>query len=275
MAKVSSALLKRRLDIAEIVRKQGEIKVDKLSDMLQVSHVTIRHDLTYLEQQGYLKRSFGGAIYIVPEADLNRTTTPTSNNSTTIDSQIGLVKTCLSYINDGETIFLGHGNVIRKLIPFLHTKKSLKLIMNDISNAQLVKEFLDAEVILVGGALLDGNILYDPETVKVFLNQLTISHFIVELAAINKDNQVVIKNMEQLKTYQQILKITQHTIGILPQIVTYHKNNILGKLKHMDMVILSRPTVTEYHQQLLETNFKQYTTNKYCVTYHNITRGMK
>lgn len=58
----SSNLLKRRLKIAEIVATQGEIKVDDLSAQLGVSGVTIRGDLSYLEQQGYLKRSFGGAI---------------------------------------------------------------------------------------------------------------------------------------------------------------------------------------------------------------------
>ena len=63
MAKPSTSLLKRRLDIADIVRKNGEIKVDDLAEMLAVSGVTIRNDLNYLEQQGYLKRSFGGAIY--------------------------------------------------------------------------------------------------------------------------------------------------------------------------------------------------------------------
>ena len=64
LAKVNTSLLKRRLDIAEIVRKQGEVKVDELSELLNVSGVTIRQDLNYLEQQGYLKRSFGGAIYL-------------------------------------------------------------------------------------------------------------------------------------------------------------------------------------------------------------------
>ncbi|MBJ4948293.1 DeoR/GlpR transcriptional regulator, partial [Salmonella enterica subsp. enterica serovar Agona] len=52
MAKPSTSLLKRRLDIAEIVRKNGEIKVDDLAEMLSVSGVTIRNDLNYLEQQG-------------------------------------------------------------------------------------------------------------------------------------------------------------------------------------------------------------------------------
>ena len=58
----SSNLLKRRLKIAEIVAAQGEIKVDDLSAQLGVSGVTIRGDLSYLEQQANLKRSFGGAI---------------------------------------------------------------------------------------------------------------------------------------------------------------------------------------------------------------------
>ncbi|OCG23920.1 hypothetical protein A9G11_04630 [Gilliamella sp. wkB108] len=272
MARASSALLKRRLDIAEIVRKKGEIKVDELSDLLRVSNVTIRQDLTYLEQQGYLKRSFGGAIYISPEGTVNNTHIVASNNSNTADDigDINLVKNCLSYINDGDTIFLSHGNLIRKLIPFLHNKKSLKLIMNDISNAQLVKEFSDAEVILVGGVLLEGNILQNHEAINVLLNQLHISHFIVELAAINTDNQLIIENMEQLKTYQQMLKNADHTIGILSQRVVYYNNNSIGKLKHMDVMILSRPAVTEYHQQLLDSDFKQLAVNKYCVTYHNV-----
>lgn len=63
MAKPSTSLLKRRLDIAEIVRKNGEIKVDDLAEMLAVSGVTIRNDLNYLEQQGYLKRSLAGDLY--------------------------------------------------------------------------------------------------------------------------------------------------------------------------------------------------------------------
>ncbi len=47
VAKPSTSLLKRRLDIAEIVRKNGEIKVDDLAEMLSVSGVTIRNDLNY------------------------------------------------------------------------------------------------------------------------------------------------------------------------------------------------------------------------------------
>lgn len=270
MARASSALLKRRLDIVEIVRKQGEVKVDELSEMLRVSNVTIRQDLTYLEQQGYLKRSFGGAIYISPENLINHTTIdpPNCTNIGIDGGEIDLVKNCLNYINDGDTLFLSHGNLIRKLIPFLHNKKSLRLIMNDINNAQLVKEFSDAEVILVGGVLQNGNTLQNNNTITSILNQFHISHFIFELAAIN-NNHLIIENSEQQNTYKQIFKNADHTIGVLPQRFLFTDNYSIGKLIHMDVVILSKAAVTEYHQQLLDSDFKQRAINKYCITYHN------
>ncbi len=260
------------MQIAEIVRKQGEVKVDELSELLQVSNVTIRQDLTYLEQQGYLKRSFGGAIYINPEGGLNQVNVITQNyiQNANDSHDLELVKICLSYINDGDILFLGHGNLIRKLIPFLHGKKSLILIMNDISNAQLAKEFIDAEVIVVGGVLLDGNILQDNKMINFVLNQFSVTHFIIELSVINADNKLIIDNLEQVKTYQQIMKKAAHTIGILPQRIAHNDSNNIGILADIDMLVLSRATVTEYHQQLLDANFEQLISNKYCVTYQNI-----
>lgn len=274
MAKVSSALLKRRLEIAEIVRKCGEIKVDELSDILQVSHVTIRQDLTYLEHQGYLKRFFGKAIYISPEDFINNSTSVYPSRLASYfdvdNNDIKLVTTCLNYINNGDTIFLSHGSLIRKLIPFLHNKKYLTVILNDLNNAQLVKEFSDAEVILIGGVLDKSNVLIHSNLFSSIINQFSISNFIFEFSAINANDYLVIQNIEYQEIYQQILKNADHSIGILPPQIKINDNNTIGKLKNTDVIVLSRSVVNEYHQQLLNSNFKQVTTDKYCVTYHNV-----
>ena len=268
MAKASSTLLRRRLDIAKIVRQNGEVKVDELSDLLKVSHVTIRQDLSYLEQQGYLKRSFGGAIYISPEGLVHNSISINLSN-TKGNCYIDLAKACLSYINDGDTIFLGHGFLTRKLIPFLHEKKSLRIIMNDIKNALLMQEFSDSEVILIGGLLCEGKIIKNyNETIN--LNNYSISHFIIELAAINEDNELIIDDSGQKEIYQQILKKSKHTIGLLLDRSLHKDNHSIGKLKNIDVTILSKAAVSEYHHQLLNSNFKQISTNKYCMIYHKL-----
>lgn len=270
MTRVSSALLKRRLDIAEIIRKKGEVKVEELSYMLKVSTVTIRQDLTYLEQQGYLKRFFGGAIYLSSEVSSNKASALGANDFPQIDDScdIDLVKNCLSYINDGDTIFLSHGRLTRKLIPYLHSKKSLTLIMNDINNAQLANEFTDSNIILVGGLLLESNIL-QTDIIGVILQNYPVTHFIIELIAINSDNNLIIEDIEQINAYQQVAKKASHLIGILPQRIVYNDQHCIGKLKNIDVLILSKPAVTEYHQQLLDSNFKQLFANKFSVTYQN------
>lgn len=271
MARASSALLKRRLDIAEIVRKQGEVKVDELSELLNVSGVTIRQDLTYLEQQGYLKRSFGGAIYISSDTTVHsgQGSSRLHQNNIYSNDCIDLVKQSLNYIHDGDTLFLSNGSLLRKLIPFLYDKKSLKIIVNDIANAQLAKEFTEAEIIIVGGELMDNNTIHSDKMMGVILSLYPVSHFIVEVVAITNDNQLVIEDVEQINHYRQVTKNAEQTIAIVSPKVINDEVNSIGKLKDIDVAILSRSAVSSYHQQLLDCHFTQMDSSKYSMTYQN------
>ena len=51
----------RREKILETVRNGGDVSVSSLSEMLQVSPLTIRRDLQYLEEHKLLERFYGGA----------------------------------------------------------------------------------------------------------------------------------------------------------------------------------------------------------------------
>lgn len=55
-------LFSRRQDILDIVTKYGYARVADLAEKLGVTTVTIRSDLQYLEDNGLLERSHGGAI---------------------------------------------------------------------------------------------------------------------------------------------------------------------------------------------------------------------
>ena len=57
----------RRMQIASIVKKSGDMTVDQLAQKLQVSTSTIRRDLSLLDREGMLTRVRGGVI----ESDAN------------------------------------------------------------------------------------------------------------------------------------------------------------------------------------------------------------
>ena len=52
----------RRQHILELVQKQGRVLVGDLSRSLQISQITIRKDLDYLQLRGLIHRSHGGAL---------------------------------------------------------------------------------------------------------------------------------------------------------------------------------------------------------------------
>lgn len=57
----------RRQMIASMVQEQGEISVDYLATLFETSEVTIRKDLTALEESGFLLRRYGGAMRLPVE----------------------------------------------------------------------------------------------------------------------------------------------------------------------------------------------------------------
>jgi len=58
---------KRREDILKELKREGTANVSELSKQFGVSEVSIRRDLTRLEQQGLLRRTHGGAVAIPDE----------------------------------------------------------------------------------------------------------------------------------------------------------------------------------------------------------------
>ena len=57
----------RRHLIVKMVQEQGEVSVDSLAHFFETSEVTIRKDLTALEESGFLLRRYGGAVRIPSE----------------------------------------------------------------------------------------------------------------------------------------------------------------------------------------------------------------
>lgn len=57
----------RRQIIIQMVQEQGEVSVEQLAAEFETSEVTIRKDLTALEESGFLLRRYGGAIKMPAE----------------------------------------------------------------------------------------------------------------------------------------------------------------------------------------------------------------
>ena len=61
MKRSRSSVDSRRLDILRIIRQKDEVKVEELAEEFNLSLMTVRRDLQYLEDRRLITRFYGGA----------------------------------------------------------------------------------------------------------------------------------------------------------------------------------------------------------------------
>ena len=138
----------RQSMIVELIKRDGLVTVESLSKKLDVSVITIRRDLSVLEDTGVLERTHGGAVFTKPiEREFNYSEKDRLNKEE--KERIGQVAAAL--VEDGDTLFVNSGSTTYQVIRFLEGKKDLHIITN---NAAAVADFggrPGIELILTGG----------------------------------------------------------------------------------------------------------------------------
>lgn len=184
----NSGTLKRRLTLAEIVRRHGEIRVDELSAMLGVSAVTIRSDLNYLEEQGLLIRSFGKALAtnpLVAKVGLSQT-------GPAVAQTARMLRNVASLIEAEGPVLIGHGKVPKQVIPLLNGLENLHLILSDIKAVSLARQCLDCNINLLAGKLgPDGATLNGPKSIQSLKFEL-IDAYVMEAKALSSAGNLIL-----------------------------------------------------------------------------------
>ncbi|WP_244875243.1 MULTISPECIES: transcriptional repressor AgaR [Vibrio] len=140
----------RRKDILAKIKAEGSVNVMDLADLYQVSAVTIRNDLTFLEQQGVLIRSHGGAIF-----------SPTIQNESSIqekhilnaDKKNKIAQKATELIKDKDSIILDSGTTTERIADYLTNEVQLTVMTNGLNVAQKLAQKENIDVIISGGML--------------------------------------------------------------------------------------------------------------------------
>lgn len=141
----------RRKKILERIQETGEVLVTELSKEFEVSEVTIRNDLAYLENKNLLIRARGGAIHSESHVGIDQRVTEKNKIHTTEKSSIG--KKAASLIKDGETIIIDSGSTTAEIVKHLGSIKQLNVITNALNIANMLMAYSNINVIIPGGYL--------------------------------------------------------------------------------------------------------------------------
>ena len=138
----------RRKSILKLLEEQGKVRVSELSRMFQISEVTIRNDLTALENEGLLDRVHGGAV------STNKAYYTMGFNER-IDQYVSekqrIAKAALEMIQPNDTIMINSGTTTYFIARELKQLKSLTVVTNSLAVTQELSTLPGFNVVLLGG----------------------------------------------------------------------------------------------------------------------------
>lgn len=136
---------KRHAQILDLLTENKKVEVTRLSDLLQVSQVTIRKDLDILESRGLIIREHGYAT-------LNDSDDINNRLAYHYESKLEIAKRAAASVQNGETIMIESGSCCALVaMEIANTKKDVSLITNSAFIADYIRKIGTIKIILLGG----------------------------------------------------------------------------------------------------------------------------
>lgn len=152
----------RHEEIMEILKAEKFVSVSDLSRRLYASQPTIRRDLGYLERQGLIRRSHGGAI----PADDKGNIPVSFRSGTHMAEKLRICRAAATLISPGSLIFTDASTTALHLADFLRGNDGITAVTNSLLAC---KRFLDngVRVFSTGGRLLRDSLAFVGETARI------------------------------------------------------------------------------------------------------------
>lgn len=143
MKRSKAYVASRRDDIIALLENRGQVSVSELAEHFEVSPLTIRRDLDYLESQQVLTRQYGSATLLNP---LGR-----PSGSRRVRAIRAIAREAAKQIVDGDCVFINTSSTALGIVEFI-TARDVTVVTNS-SKAFMVSIPAMVSVLLTGGEI--------------------------------------------------------------------------------------------------------------------------
>lgn len=177
----------RHKSILGLLGENSELSVAELSQRFGVSGVTIRQDLDYLQEQGFLRRVHGGAVLNTKD-DISR------RISINYEKKLSIAERAAAYVKHGETIYLEAGSSNALLARQLAGRADIQVVTSNLFIARTLRGS-PVEVVLVGGQYQQESESIVGSLARLGLEQLNFSKAFIGIDGCTPQDGLTISNM--------------------------------------------------------------------------------
>ncbi|MDI3472002.1 MAG: DeoR family transcriptional regulator, fructose operon transcriptional repressor [Thermotogaceae bacterium] len=174
----------RRQKILDYIREKTAVTTSELCDIFKVSRMTIRRDLKYLEEKGYIRATYNGAILELPNVELSFA----EKYSTQQDEKREIANKAFEFLMDNDFIAISGGTTTFALVEKIveSNLKNLRVITNSLNVAMKLTEKQDIELIIIGGKVREKSYECIGHEAVGFLEKYNISKLFMGIDGISE-----------------------------------------------------------------------------------------
>lgn len=228
--------------------KQGSILVTELANIMQVSSVTIRKDLTNLEKEGKLYRSHGRAILINPFTN-NRTVTEKEKLNMDEKQLIGIEAAKL--ITPNDSIVLASGTTIHALARNITPESRLTVVTASLQVAEVLAPLDNVELIQLGGIVRHTSLSVVGKYAEMILSGFSFSKLYLGVDGIDLEFGISTTDMREAEINRTMMQTAQKTI-VLADSTKFGRRGFakISNIEDVDMIITDNRLPMATRQQV-------------------------
>jgi len=204
----------RRYRIVGILneRENGLASVTELSDLLEVSTMTIRRDLDWLEEKRLLRRVHGGAV-IREALDDEKSFLERGDEFSQEKRLIGWAAAQL--VRDGEVIILDAGTTTQQVARHLDASKDLTVVTNAMPVAEEPSHYPHISAILLGGMLKHRELCTVGPPVTGELSRLSADKLFLSAAGFTLQKGATDPDLRETEVKQAMIRAARQVILVI------------------------------------------------------------
>ncbi len=246
----------RRREIATMVKEQGKVRVSDLSKLYRISEVSVRNDLSELEQMGALERVHGGAIAPHrPYYNMGFDERLVTNR----DEKRRIAKEAAKLVSEGDTIVINSGTTSLYFTEEILSVPNIKIVTNSLLVAQATNGSSNTEVILLGGLFAQNNRYTFGETAIRQMQGYRVDKAVLSVDGVSVEDGITDYYYLEAELCRRMLARAHKTI-VLADYTKIGRSSFsnIGQISDIDVLVTNREASKNELEQIREQGIEVY-----------------
>ena len=245
----------RRQKIVDIIREKKKVLVQELATNFSVTEETIRRDLEKLEEQGILKRTYGGAIINEgTNADMHVDMREISNK----EGKMRIAEVVSRNIQEGDTLMLDSSTTafyVAKCIK--KSRKRVTIITNSLKVLAELQDNRDINIILAGGSFRETAKSFVGKWAESVIQNYYVNKAIICCKGLDMKRGVMDSN-EQEAEVKKLMAASADKVFLVVDFMKFDKSSFVNIMDFEDIhsIYTDEPLSKQWEKVLRDNDVK-------------------